>query len=199
MSFSEFKKLFLKEVDEKLIPKLKIKEKTGSMVEIILPETRGCHSAMIRLGKVFENSYNNYAYSCGAVSIKNDIKNDIKEEFGYNVDIDILFVYKGVVYYKESKCNFNLDTEKSIATVEKVKKVIKFLKTKYKTVKGGILSSRYPDKDSIYNIKPSFENVKDTLLFGYKDFFKIFNVDVTEEEWIEFLSKDLGKKLRKAV
>ena len=117
-----------------------------------------------------------------------------------NIDIDLIFKdkEKQIIYYRELKANIELDTEKLPATIEKCKKIEKFLINNYNDYKidCGILNW------SIYNRKilnKGLSNIKKFEDNGIKinhmeDFLKIIEVLWIEEDYYIFF-REIGNKI----
>lgn len=89
---------------------------------------------------------------------------------GIERQADLYFKYNNKKYYFEIKNNVNLDTEKT----KEVKEKLDLAETDVK----GILTFRFDKKENCF-IKKTFYN----YIFGYNDFFSIFNKNLTKEEF----------------
>lgn len=89
---------------------------------------------------------------------------------GIERQADLYFKYNNKKYYFEIKNNVNLDTEKT----KEVKEKLDLAETDVK----GILTFRFDKKENCF-IKKTFYN----YIFGYNDFFSIFNENLTKEEF----------------
>lgn len=184
--FKEFKEEFLKRVSEINYEK----KETGSLSELIFSSSQ--NSFLIKIGKSLEDCFNKYSESRSERNLKPYIKEHILQYFGKQRDLDILFEINGKIYYFEVKSNLNLDTEKSKATADKVIEIGEFLRVHFpeKEVIYGVLSGRYGRRSEINH--PIKGILKDIKLFGYKDFFEIFDLTVNTDEW-EDMFKEAGK------
>ena len=102
-------------------------------------------------------------------------------------EMDIYFEYNDVNYYFECKTNLNLDSEKSKATDKKVGDIFDYLrKTETKPVDGGVLSCWYEKENKL--------PIKVKNVFYMKDFFRIFNLDISKDEYYNIFL-DFGKTI----
>ena len=181
--FNEFKENFLNKVSN-----INYKRKeTGSLSELVFPSSP--NSFLIKIGGILENCFNEYAESRTERNLKNYIKQHIYNFFGKNRDLDIIFEFNGKIYYFEVKSNLNLDTEKSKATADKVNEIGHFLEEFFpeKEIVYGVLSGRYGRRNEInHNIK---DKLGEASIYGYKDFFELFGVSVSSEEWKEMFKE----------
>lgn len=187
MIFEKFKEVVLRNIDETLLKKKKEKNKSnGSFNELIY---RGIsnQSLNIILGTILEKAWKE-AISFSKDSFLIDIKTVSSHQ------IDIIFRNNDTIYYFESKNNLNLDTEKSIATFNKIKAVESGLREIYKneTIVCKILSNRYFDAESAKLYK---KPINKNILIGYGEMFDILGEHVTEEEWEKFFFEEVGSKI----
>ena len=101
--------------------------------------------------------------------------------------VDVLFEYKNTIYYFESKNNMKLDTEKSIKSKDKLIYIRKFLKRKYKSKK---IICKFVNM-WVYN-SDNMDYIKSPIhksdIYGYVDFFHIFDINVSKREYNKLLS-----------
>ena len=155
------------ESDKKLVakePKL-----SGSMVEIIMV-IQSSQSLNIRLGNTIECCFNNYIRRKGAEIVSSKMFKDKQA--------DLYFSYNGKTYYFESKNNVNLDTEKSLATANKIAEMSKKVDT------SGCVSFRASSKQELCKWA---KNELKPYLFGYNDFFAIFEDSLEKDEYEKIL------------
>lgn len=184
MTFSDFKKIIIEDVDKTILKAKKTNKSTGAFSELLNFPNVSKQSISIKMGNILENSYNKFIDENEiAKSIKNVEKDNI------NHQIDIMFLYNNNLYYFESKINLNLDTEKSKATIYKIKKIEEYLTKKYSkyNIICKLLSSRYDTSSNVKHTKKQYIDYCD--VYGYSDFFKIFGVEVTKEQWENFFNE----------
>jgi len=104
---------------------------------------------------------------------------DIISETILDRQADLYFEYEGTEYYFECKNNVNLDTEKSPDVVNKLTRMI----TEVDIV--GCVSFRADTKEQLSKwAKPDLK----PYLYGYNDFFAIFDDDLKPQEYKQILS-----------
>lgn len=160
-------------------------------------------SESIRFGTLFEEALNNL------IEISDDfdsITNSKKKTFitpeckltdiaKGNKDIDILFRQNNTIFYRECKCNLQLDSEKSKATAAKVELIESRLKVLYPKcdIDAAILSMDF------YNKKNTFLNVR---LEGIGDFINrlkiLGDLKFTEQEYIN-IGTTVGERYKAGV
>jgi len=113
-------------------------------------------------------------------------------------DMDCCFALNNendYVYYFEIKTNLNLDTEKSKASIEKVKKITTCLEESGRYPRGVFsshLSPLWDDTDVV--ISSTMKHHADIMFFG--QFCELMGWSITREDWIDML-QDVGKKFLK--
>tara|TARA_B110000902_G_scaffold210498_1_gene240683 strand:+ start:568 stop:1206 length:639 start_codon:yes stop_codon:yes gene_type:complete len=113
-------------------------------------------------------------------------------------DVDILFEYNKKSYYLELKSNLDLDTEKVIATTNKVKLITDSLNKNggYGEVESKILSPFWYKNSSIANPFP------DDKVMWISELFKIVGITLPKNEYNEVcieIGKDITKRLNSKV
>ena len=109
-------------------------------------------------------------------------------------DMDCCFTLinkDGYVYYFEIKTNLNLDTEKSKATIEKVKKITTCLEESESYPRGVFSSHLSPFWDNTDVVISSTMKHADIMFFG--QFCELMGWTITRADWIDML-QDVGKK-----
>lgn len=96
--------------------------------------------------------------------------------------IDVLFEYKNTVYYFESKNNMQLDTEKSLKSIEKIRSINKYLRRTYrgKRIICKFINMWEYSSDNMTYLK---RTIRKKDIYGYSDFFRIFKIDVSKREF----------------
>jgi hypothetical protein len=184
LDFNKFKEIIYEEVNNRIIiPSFEEKE-NGSFSELMFNKL-STQSVNIKMGNVLEESWKKFISLSEGVQLEN--KRKIEDS-----QIDILFWFDNV-YYFECKNNINLDTEKSIATFNKIKKIEKFLKKDNDNVISKVLVNRY---NTTANMKFYKTPLTKEDLYGYNDVFNIFGINVLKEEWESFF-KDVGNYILK--
>lgn len=101
-----------------------------------------------------------------------------------NIDIDNFWEYNGICYDLESKANINLDKGKSRETKselhDKTKVTRHSTRNEIHVISGIIVWTKSTEEEAVKLAKKSLKNTK---MFGYKDFFNIFGVIITEESY----------------
>ena len=108
-------------------------------------------------------------------------------------DMDIVFRIRKIVYNLESKSNIELDlgkTKKALETLKRKHKIVfNALDCEYErwqVVSKFVVWTKEDSKEAYQIAKKPLEE-KD--LMGFKDFFKLFNVQVTKEEFFKMLQE----------
>lgn len=146
-------------------------------------------SSCIKLGYGIEKVFSN------VIAKHTGLKNKIYRFGKYNSETDHLFFDKQnkKIYYAEIKCNGNLDTEKTRATINKCKNIVKILKHKYPTytISWGLVIMRYISNKTIpTNIKKKYTEISNNLL-GVNEYLQLFGYTnlFNEESYKETLNK----------
>lgn len=162
--------------------KKKYKKQSGSFKELFEPlgmAASTSQSDMIKIGKIMEKTIKKTVGEIEGVHL-------IEPDFECP-QCDILFLYKGTVYYREIKCNVNLDTEKSRSICNKLRNFETIIIPEnfpHYPVSCKVLNLRYPTSDNF------LKNCKKCLskdIEGYKQFFNIFEEKITQGWWEETL------------
>jgi len=109
-------------------------------------------------------------------------------------DMDCCFTLNNendYVYYFEIKTNLELDTEKSKATIEKVKKITTCLEKSRRYPRGVFSSHLSPFWDDTDVVISSTMKHADIMFFG--QFCELMGWTITRADWIDML-QDVGKK-----
>lgn len=105
-----------------------------------------------------------------------------------SIEMDTLWEYKGTYYDLESKTNINLDKGKSRETKSELhdkSKVARYsLRTERPIVSGIIVWSQPTEQKALDLAKKA---LKKTKMFGYLDFFNIFNITISEDEFKDMI------------
>jgi len=171
--------------------KYKFKNKNQSVCQILnLPSSQ---SVVSQLGFITEKSVNEYIQTYSNINyLKNSYLNIL------NHQIDILFEYNNIVYYFECKNNIELDTEKSIKCKQKLQTIYNFLKKEFKNkeicCKILCMWTNTSLNNNSYIKNPL--NIND--IYGYNDFFNIFNISANNNQF-RFLNTKLRIKLLKNI
>jgi hypothetical protein len=150
-------------------------------------ELNSTSSIQIQIGDRIEKFWNIVINDCGK-SILSENKHIVVE--GKRRQIDHLIRTKNKIYYLESKCNLQFDTEKKPASNDKVKKVAKAIEKKYgkKVVCGYFIpvvpdvssdiTKKYTDTD-IYGVDWMLNTLK-CEFFTSKQFFSFFKSELSQ-------------------
>lgn len=135
---------------------------SGSMVELLYPNS--LQSFAIQMGNCIEKCFKNYILS-KKISLQDtiEINNETRQA-------DLYFKLNEKTYYFEIKNNINLDTEKTKEVLEKIECANVDVK--------GVLTFRFDTEKNSF-IKKSFSS----YVFGYNDFFKMFDEKIDKEEY----------------
>jgi hypothetical protein len=205
--FDDLKKYIKDEVYKKIKTEKKMQKiirnsdkEQGSLSELLFP-TR-CdfpkQTVLIRFGSAVEAGVRKYI-AAKYEDISDEISPLIKQFLGRHIQLDVAARKDNTYFISELKYNFNLDTEKTAKIVEKLDLLSITLKKFYGkqgfNTSVSLVSLRYPHADDIVRLNPDFKAIKGQYIFGYVDFFKLFNLDVTKEEWESF-HKALGNELQ---
>lgn len=175
VDFNTFKEIVYEDVKKNIIKAPKKKKEDGSFAELLF-KSISFQSINIKIGYVIERSLKKFI-SC----IEGVVIDSVSMILGSQVDI--LFDYNGTKYYFESKNNLNIDTEKTTATKNKVEKIKDFLLKENDNVVAKILNNRYSSNETAKFYK--YPITKDDI-YGYSQFFNIFGIEVTKEDWEDF-------------
>jgi len=160
------------------------KKSTGAIKELLFPVVLSLQSVCIKFGNTFQDVFNDVYGSKNDTYKKEFLKWSNEKGLDDIKELDYLENIDGVMYHFEMKCNINLDTEKLPAVENRVKAVENFFKEKYPDIKiiSAIFAVRNPTGDIAKKIVNKIYSVP---VFGYKEVFSIFGIDITEEEWKE--------------
>ncbi len=165
------------------------KKKTNSLTDVMFLGRKNplkvYRSCIVSFGYVLERATMNYAKDMNAKVYQ--------DKRFLAADIDIVFRIRKLVYNLESKSNIELD-------VGKTKKALETLKRKHKMVFNGldcqnegwqviskfVVWTKEDSEEALIIAKKPLEK-KD--LMGFKDFFKLFNVEVNKKEFFDMLQK----------
>lgn len=171
----------------------------GALTELLFPNISGFskHTILIRFGAAMETGIRKYL-AFKYRNISSELEPLIKGFLDKNVQLDIAIHKDNTYFVSELKYNFNLDTEKTVKTIEKLDLLNITLKKFYKTTgintNVSLVSLRYPHADDIIHLNQNFKSVKSQYILGYMDFFRYFNINVTEDRWNTF-HKNLGDEI----
>jgi hypothetical protein len=162
------KDVFIKTIkNDKRLISLQNDKNTGSFIEILnIPSSQ---SFVIRLGNTIEDCFKNYVKEKATI---------VSETINSN-QADLYFLYNDLTYYFEVKNNVNLDTEKTKDVENKLFKALE----KVNVV--GCLSFRSATKEELNKFSKSALH---KYLYGYNDFFKIFNEYLSKEDFEEIIN-----------
>ncbi len=168
--------------------KLKFKQ-INSLTDVVFKNrknpTKLTRSCIITFGNVLERATMDYAEEMKAVTYK-------KKKF-LAADIDIVFRIRRIVYNLESKSNIELDigkTKKAFETLNRKHKIVfNALDCKnenWQVISKFVVWTKPTSKEAnAISKKPLTEK----NLLGFQDFFKIFEVDVTKEDFFSMIQR----------
>ena len=136
-------------------------------------------SCLRTFGDILQDTATEYAKSRGAKIYSGKVG---------TIEIDNLIDYNGTVYNFESKASINLDKGKSRETKaeihDKTKVTRHSTRNERQVVSGIIVWTKAREEDARKLAKPSLRTTK---MFGYIDFFQIFDVIITEGPYKEMI------------
>lgn len=152
-------------------------------------------SALIKAGRRYEEWFGeiikDHIKSTGGSILPHGVLPNLLKD-GKNKDVDLLYDGgNGTIYYRELKGNIELDTEKLLATAEKVKVVTKRLQEMHidKVVEGTVLCWGIFDfEKDLKKIKGkvrSFKNYGVDVIFP-KQLFDSIGFSCTKQEYIKY-------------
>jgi len=173
--FLDFQQKFLSLCDTIAIKKTH--KSSGSITELLNIPHFSYHNITIQIGQNFEIAYR-YIAKKYAIYLE-DTKN-------IPYQVDILFEKNKKIYYFESKLSLQFDSEKRIKIINKLKDIENILKKHYKDkeVICKILTSRY-----ITSTEVKYSKIDKNLIYGYGDFFNLFDRKISENEWQKMFDK----------
>lgn len=172
------------------------KKKDKTSLSYLISCREMSQSDCIKLGNAIENYFIDIIlhYNINLKNIKEKNKKGKKET-------DHLFRHNEFkkIYYAELKSNINLDTEKSKATIDKIKKINDILQTENKEyeIVPMLVCTRYlTNKDIPIQILKKYDKIKDNILIiGTNEYFQqlCLPVNFTNKQYIMFIN-DIVKK-----
>lgn len=136
-------------------------------------------SECIRLGIELENVLKDY------ILVNSKDWTALSEKKIARKQCDHLFLHKNTnkIIYAEIKCNLNLDTEKSLSTIQKCLLIQQKLAEKYKCdVEMFLVGLRYYKTDIIQpTIKRKYLQIHDNVI-GVNEYLRLFGIDVFTDE-----------------
>lgn len=163
------------------------KKKTNSMIDVVfLNRKNPCRfqqSCTITFGNVLEKTAMDYAEKMNAKIFRN--KNLLAS------NIDILFQLDKSIYHLESKVNIELDNDKTRKALESLKRKSTVIFNALRChEEGWQLTSKFvvwTKEDAIEASLTAKHPLVVKNLMGFKDFFLLFGVDVTKEDFFKML------------
>lgn len=177
--FDEFKKEVIENV--KGIKKKKVSKE--SFISLLYPDLISIQSVNIKMGNIIERVLNNIVMKHGHVEkVSPEIERKITEVYNKykkkkKPQLDLIFIYKNTIYYREIKNNIQLDSEKAPVVREKIKTIESILKNMGYNTSAKLLCMRKKIINSSYYGQ---------YLEGYGSFFNIFGFDIDEKEYENF-------------
>lgn len=184
----ECQRLYLSLRDGSRVEKLKNK-RINSLTDVMFIGRENprkiYQSCIITFGNVLELATLKYASEMKATTYK--------DRRFLAADIDIIFRIRKLVYNLESKSNIELDlgkTKKALETLNRKHKIV-FNALDCQTEGWQVISKFvvWTKETSEEASKIAKRPLEEKHLMGFKDFFKLFNVDVNKEEFFEMIQK----------
>ena len=165
------------------------KKKTNSMIDVVfLGRKNPCRfqqSCTITFGNVLEKTAMNYAEKMNAKVFRN--KNLLAS------NIDILFQLNKSIYHLESKVNIELDNDKTRKALESLKRKSTVIFNALRChEEGWQLVSKFvvwTKEDAIEASLTAKHPLEVKQLMGFKDFFILFGVEVTKDDFFNMLQE----------
>jgi hypothetical protein len=175
--------------------------KPGSLIYLLFGKKPSSQSMSIKCGYIGEflskelvkASNNCELLQCG-----------VQDVDGTNMDIDLIWKNKvtKTIHYRELKANIDVDTEKIVSVVERVKTINYFLTTKYPeyTIDSGVLHWSVYGRNCISKNNKCLNSVTKVENAGFKldhskDLLDLLGHQWSEEEFTNFFRK-IGNTLR---
>ena len=177
-----------KEIIESIVKKQKRSE-PGSLPFLFWGDKISEQSFYVKVGKNFEKWFKFIAAdSEGFVLLPDGITKQVSKGKSKDIDFIVLDVNNKIVYYLELKSNLELDTEKLLATIDKVNLIKKYLTKTYPEYKieSGILHWAVYDKNILakkYLNKIKQAAASEVNVKYPKDLFKILNQNISETDY----------------
>jgi hypothetical protein len=186
-----------KEIIESIVKKQK-KSEPGSLPFLFWGDKISEQSFYVKVGKNFEKWFKFVAAnSVGFVLLPDGITKQVSKGQSKDIDFIVLDINNKIVYYLELKSNLELDTEKLLATIDKVNLIKKYLTKTYPEYKieSGILHWAVYDKNILakkYLNKIKQAEASEVNVKYPKDLFKILNQNISEINYYK-LFNDIKK------
>ena len=142
-------------------------------------------SCIITFGNILERATMEYAKEMNAKVYK--------DKRFLAADIDIVFRIRRIVYNLESKSNIELDlgkTKKAYETLNRKNKIVfnalDCQTERWQVISKFIVWTKEDSKEAAVIAKKPLE---EKHLMGFKDFFSLFNVEVTKKDFFDMLQK----------
>jgi hypothetical protein len=186
-----------KEIIESIVKKQKRSE-PGSLPFLFWGDKISEQSFYVKVGKNFEKWFKFVAAnSVGFVLLPDGITKQVSKGQSKDIDFIVLDINNKIVYYLELKSNLELDTEKLLATIDKVNLIKKYLTKTYPEYKieSGILHWAVYDKNILakkYLNKIKQAEASEVNVKYPKDLFKILNQNISEINYYK-LFNDIKK------
>jgi len=185
---NQCEKLFSSLRDGSRNEKLK-KKKINSLTDVMFIGRKNprklYQSCIITFGNILERTTMSYAKEMNAKVYKN-------KKF-LAADIDIVFRIRKIVYNLESKSNIELDlgkTKKALETLNRKHKIVfnglDCQNERWQVISKFIVWTKEDSKEASIIAKRPLE---EKHLMGFKDFFKLFNVEINKEQFFRMLQK----------
>ena len=182
---------------EELVRRLNEEEitrtKPGSGSYLLFGSRPSPQSLNIKFGRAFEKWFHQ------AVILGNNdyemMKCGVWREIQKDLDLIFRDNQNKVIYYRELKCNIDLDTEKIVSTYEKVLYIQDHLRVKFPEyrIDVAILAWATYDKEKITaqsKIKKCHDNKVQVEV--PRSFFDLININISEKEYLDYF-KHIGK------
>lgn len=178
-------------INENNISKMNIEINDDYNVKRLLKNNNIGQSQSIKFGNIFQDFIKKIIVDAGGILINihyADVNNTGNKSNKGKKDMDVLFIFNGKIYYFECKVNLNLDTEKIVATDEKIEKITNWLKIQYtEEIISGALTCWF-EREKKMPIKLN------SNVFFMKDLISILCIDCNSDEYYS-LMEEFGKIL----
>jgi len=184
----ECKRLYESLRDGSRKEKLKHK-KINSLTDVVFINRKNTkkmfRSCIITFGNVLERATMNYAEEMKATTYK-------KKRF-LAADIDIVFRIRRIVYNLESKANIELDlgkTKKALETLQRKHRIVfnalDCQNEKWQVISKFVVWTKATSEEAKGIAK---KPLTDKDLMGFQDFFNLFNIKITKDDFFKMIQK----------
>jgi hypothetical protein len=175
--------------------------KPGSLIYLLFGKEPSSQSMSIKCGYIGEFLSKELVKASNNCEL---LKCGVQDVDGTNMDIDLIWKNEGTktIHYRELKANIDVDTEKIVSVVERVRTINYFLTTKYPeyTIDPGVLHWSVYGRNCISENNGCLNSVTKVENAGFKldhfnDLLDLLGHQWSEEEFTNFF-REIGNTLR---